>query len=57
MEEKCANVTSLFVILGVTGFGNSWRERQGIIAVGRKKNQHACFQGYQHDRGRIESLK
>ena len=52
--DECGNVTSSFVILGVTGFGDSCggdhRSRQG-------ENQHAYFQGYQHDRRPTGSLK
>ena len=33
---ECGNVTSPFVILGEMGFGDSWGEGQGTIAVGRK---------------------
>ena len=38
---------SLFVILGVTSFGDSWGEGQGTIAVGREalalRKKSACF--------------
>ena len=61
-EGECGNMTSPFVTLGVKSFGNSWGEEYGTIAVGREvqlceENQHAYFQGYQHDRGPIGSLK
>ena len=36
MGGECGNVTSPFVTLGVTSFGNSWGEGQGTIAVGRE---------------------
>ena len=32
-EGKCGNVTSPFVTLGVTSFGNTWGEEQGTVAV------------------------
>ena len=35
-EGECGNVTSPFVTLNVTSFGNSWGEEQGTIAVARK---------------------
>ena len=35
-EEECGNMMSLFVTLGLTSFGNSWREEQGAIAVGKE---------------------
>ena len=56
---ECENVTSPFVI---TVFGVSWGEGQEPLQYSGKlqfweKNQHAYFQGYQQDRGPIESLK
>ena len=56
-DGECENVTSPFVILGITGFGDSWGEVQGTTAAGREENQHVYFQGYQHDRGPTGSLK
>ena len=56
-DGECENVTSPFVILVITGFGDSWGEVQGTIAAGREENQHVYFQGYQHDRGPTGSLK
>ena len=55
MGGECGNVKSPFVTLGLTSFGDSWGEEQGTIAVARRfhlweENQHAHFQGYQHDR-------
>ena len=49
-EGDYGNVTSSFVILSVTDFGDSWVEEQVTIAVARDanvlgKNQHAWFQG------------
>ena len=35
---------------GYNEFGDSWGEGQGTIVVGKEENQHACFQGYQHNR-------
>ena len=35
-EGECGNVTSPFVTQGVTSFGNSWGEGQGIIAVAKE---------------------
>ena len=35
-QEKCGKVSSPFVILGLTSFGDSWGEGQGTIAVGRE---------------------
>ena len=35
-EVECGNVMSPFVILGVTGFGDSWGEGQGTIAIGKE---------------------
>ena len=46
-EAECGNVTSPFVILGVTGFGNSWRKGAGTIAVSREhpvlRKESACL--------------
>ena len=35
-EEECGNVMSSFVILVVTSFGDSWREGQRTIAIGKE---------------------
>ena len=35
-KGKCGNVTSPFVTLGVTSFGNSWGEEPGTVAVARE---------------------
>ena len=55
-------MTSPFVILGISSCGDSWGEGQGTIAVRKEapaleENQHAHFQGYQHDRRPIGNLK
>ena len=50
-EGECGNMTSPFVTLVVTSFGNSWREEQGTIAIGCEaplweEKQRVYFQGY-----------
>ena len=35
-EGECENVTPPFMILGGTGFGDSWGEGQGTIAIGKE---------------------
>ena len=46
-EGKCGNVTSPFVILGGTGFGDILGKGQGTIAVGREtpalERESACL--------------
>ena len=46
-EGECGNVTSPFVILGVTGFSDNWEERKVTIAGGREAptlgRDSACF--------------
>ena len=61
-EGECGNATSPFVILDVTGFGNSRAEEQGTIAEGRKAlafgKESAClFPGIPASPGTIGSLK
>ena len=53
-EGECENVTSPFVIVSVTGWGIAGERDNGPPQeTGRlqlwEKNQHAYFQGYQHD--------
>ena len=56
-KGDCGNVTSSFYNTGCNRFGDSWGEGQGTIAVVRKENQHAYFQGYQYDPGPTGSFK